>query len=103
MKKTTVSEAKGLDAVYARYDTVTREALAVAEGAPRLDALKAAEILDMARRYVSDSAYLHERGDTSRALAALAYAHGWLDAGARMKLFHVTDSRLFTVDEETRK
>ncbi len=91
-------EAHGLQAVYERYDRVTREALAMAEKAPRPKAKDAAEVLDMARRYVSDSAYLHGSGDTPRALAALAYAHGWLDAGARLKLFIVTDSRLFTVD-----
>jgi len=31
----------------------------------------------------------------------LNYAHGWLDAGARLGIFDVKgDSRLFTVDEE---
>jgi len=93
-------EPSGIDAVYERYAHVTREALAMADAAPRTDDAKAAEVLDMARRYVSDSAFLHEKGDVPRALAALAYAHGWLDAGARLKLFIVTDSRLFTVDEE---
>jgi hypothetical protein len=92
-------EPRGLDAVYERYARVTREALAMAEAAPRTDEARAAEVLDMARRYVEDSAFLHGNGDVPRALAALAYAHGWLDAGARLKLFVVTDSRLFTVDE----
>ena len=32
--------------------------------------------------------------------AALNYAHGWLDAGARSGVFDVHDSRLFTVDDE---
>ena len=32
------------------------------------------------------------------AFAALNYAHGWLDAGARIGLFKVKDNRLFTVD-----
>lgn len=95
-----MAEAQGLDAVYERYATVTREALAVADAAPKNDEAKAAEVLDMARRYVSDSAYLHEKGDVPRALAALAYAHGWLDAGARLKLYVVTDNRLFTEDGE---
>ena len=34
------------------------------------------------------------------AFAALNYAHGWLDSGARIGLFDVKDSRLFTVDDE---
>lgn len=91
-------EPQGIDAVYERYALVTREALAMADAAPRNEPERAAEVLDMARRYVSDSAFLHAKGDVARALAALAYAHGWLDAGARLKLFVVTDSRLFTVD-----
>jgi hypothetical protein len=95
-----VSEPHGLEAVYERYDRVTREALAVASLATRLKPVEATEVLDMARRYVDDSAYLRKRGDLPRALAALAYAHGWLDAGARLKLFIVTDARLFTVDEQ---
>jgi hypothetical protein len=35
------------------------------------------------------------------AFAALNYAHGWLDAGARLGLFDVgKDNVLFTVDGE---
>ena len=38
-------------------------------------------------------------GDIVTAFAALNYAHGWLDAGARIGLFDVGhDSELFTVD-----
>ena len=37
--------------------------------------------------------------DYVTAFAALNYAHGWLDAGARIGVFDVNhDSKLFTVD-----
>ncbi len=81
----------------AKYEALTHEALALAQGAPVLDE-RAHIILDMAARYVSDATYFKSQGDLLRAIAALAYAHGWLDSGARLRFFHVTDDRLFTID-----
>ena len=40
----------------------------------------------------------YDKGDIVNAFAALSYAHGWLDAGARIGLWDVHDSKLFTVD-----
>ncbi len=80
-----------------RYEKLSRDALALAEAAPQRDA-RAAIILDMARRYIQDASYFHERGDDLRSLAALSYAHGWLDCGARLGFYVVTDDRLFTID-----
>lgn len=60
---------------------------------------KAEDALDMAKRYFSDAKHFEEKGDFVNAFAALNYAHGWLDAGARLGLFDVDhDSELFTVD-----
>ena len=60
---------------------------------------KAEDFLDMARRYFEDANHFREKGDVVTAFAALNYAHGWLDAGARLGLFDVgKDSELFTVD-----
>ena len=81
----------------ARYKELTTSALGLASEAPVLDA-RAHIVLDMARRYVSDAHYFESKGDLLRALAAFSYAHGWLDAGARLRFYHVTDERLFTVD-----
>ena len=66
----------------------------------KFDAAKVAEdFLDMAKRYYEDAKYFREKGDYVNALAALSYAHAWLDAGARIGLFDVDhDSELFTVD-----
>ena len=58
----------------------------------------AEDFFDMASRYLSDANHYFEKGDYVTAFAAVNYAHGWLDAGARIGLFKVTDSKLFTVD-----
>lgn len=59
----------------------------------------AADFLDMATRYYEDAKHFAKEGDVVTAFAALNYAHGWLDAGARIGLFDVDgDSELFTVD-----
>jgi hypothetical protein len=85
----------------AKYFSITEEALAMARGAINPDRhAHALEALDMVERYVSDAHHFKEKGDYVLAFAALNYAHGWLDAGARTGLFDVHDSRLFTVDEK---
>ncbi|MFH1455673.1 MAG: DUF357 domain-containing protein [archaeon] len=56
------------------------------------------DFLDMIERYISDARHFESKGDIVNAFAALNYAHGWLDAGARIGLFDVHDSKLFTVD-----
>lgn len=59
----------------------------------------AEDFLDMANRYFSDAKHFADKGEIVTAFAALNYAHGWLDAGARLGLFDVGgDSELFTVD-----
>ena len=55
------------------------------------------EFLDMATRYFNDAKYFKEKGDIVTAFAALNYAHGWLDAGAKLGVFDVKDARLFTL------
>ena len=85
-----------------KYFSITKEALEMASSAPKAEARKeqADDFLDMASRYYSDANHFREKGDWVLAFAALNYAHGWLDAGARINLFKVNDSRLFTVDEK---
>ncbi|MFH1642741.1 MAG: DUF357 domain-containing protein [Nanoarchaeota archaeon] len=57
-----------------------------------------ADCLDMIERYFSDALHFQKQGHFVNAFAALNYAHGWLDACARLGLFDVHDSELFTVD-----
>jgi len=55
------------------------------------------EFLDMATRYFNDAKYFKEKNDLVTAFAALNYAHGWLDAGAKLGVFDVKDSKLFVL------
>ena len=56
--------------------------------------------LEMANSYYSDARHFYEKGDYVNAFACVNYAHGWLDAGARIGLFEVgEDDRLFTLYE----
>jgi len=83
-----------------KYFSITQEALEKAKKALDVEKLDSAkDFLDMAQRYYDDAHYfLEKKDDAVLAFAALNYAHGWLDAGARSGLFKVKDSRLFTVD-----
>lgn len=86
-----------------KYFSITTEALEKAKNAvdtsDKARKAQAEDFLDMASRYVKDAYYfLNTKQDAVLAFAALNYAHGWLDAGARIGLFKVKDSRLFTVD-----
>lgn len=85
-----------------KYFSISNEAYEMAVKAPITDGKKEQrdDILDMVSRYISDAEHFDSKGNMVLAFAALNYAHGWLDAGARLKIFIVNDSRLFTVDEE---
>ena len=51
----------------------------------------------MVEAYLSDSQYFKDKKDFINAYGALNYAHGWLDCGARLKIYKVTDNKLFTI------
>ena len=60
----------------------------------------AEDFVGMARAYYEDAKHFREKGELDRALANINYAHGWLDAGARLGLFDVGgDDRLFTLSD----
>jgi uncharacterized protein len=84
-----------------KYFSITKEALDKAKVAFDLNReSEAADFFDMASRYFEDAKFFFKtKKDLVLAFAALNYAHGWLDAGARIGLFKVSDSRLFTVDD----
>lgn len=86
----------------AKYFDVTSRAIAKVKLVknPKVDLEASAhDFLDMAKRYFSDAKHFADKGDIVTAFAALNYAHGWLDAGARLGVFDVgRDSELFTVD-----
>jgi len=54
----------------------------------------------MAQAYFQDANHFLEQGDYVNSFACVNYAHGWLDAGARLGLFDVgKDNALFTLTE----
>lgn len=86
-----------------KYFKITQEALDKAKESAekiKINGKTRADFLDMIQRYVEDAKHFKEKGEIVTAFAALNYAHGWLDAGARIGIFDVHDSRLFTVDDE---
>jgi len=80
-----------------KYFKITKQAIQEAEKNIKKGP-KAELFLDTAKRYFRDAEYFKEKGDIVTAFAALNYAHGWLDAGARIKLFNVKDSKLFSIE-----
>lgn len=56
--------------------------------------------MEMAVSYYKDAVHFRDTGDVVTAFAAVNYAHGWLDCGARIGLFDVGgDDQLFTLYE----
>lgn len=87
-----------------QYLMISKKAVAMAENAINYERERDALIvLDMAKRYLSDAEYFKRDGDYVNGFAAVNYAHGWLDAGARLGLFDVHDNKLFVVDDEEEK
>lgn len=83
------------------FDVSTRAYNKVKISAPKGTHLEkvAQDYLMMAKTYIDDAYHFKESKDIVNAFAALNYAHGWLDAGARLGIFDVAhDSVLFTVD-----
>ncbi len=83
-----------------KYISVTKEAIDKASKSGNKAGLvkEREDCLDMIKRYFSDALHFKSKGDFVNAFAALNYAHGWLDACARVGIFDVHDSKLFTVD-----
>lgn len=85
-----------------RYFKVTGAAIDLAKKSGNRTSLvkEREDFLDMISRYYSDAKHFFSSKDYVNAFACLNYAHGWLDAGARLGIFDVHDSKLFTVDEK---
>ncbi len=81
-----------------KYFNLTTKALGKAKKKIAKDKQKEAkEIINMVENYLSDAKYFQEKNNLVNAFGAINYAHGWLDAGARLKIFKVTDNKLFTI------
>jgi hypothetical protein len=83
-----------------KYQKLTEKALKEIEfekGITPKERAIAEDFLSMARNYLSDGKYYKEKGELLVALASFSYAHAWLDAGVRAKIFHAEDDQLFTL------
>jgi len=81
-----------------KYKSLTTKALEIAKNSiAKKKGEGAKQIIEMVENYVSDSGYFEKTGDFVNAFAALNYAHGWLDAGARLGIFDVKNDKLFTI------
>lgn len=93
MKKNKITKAK-----IEKYYNLTSKALKIAEkSVPNSKEKQAKEIFVMVKCYLEDSQHFQKKEDFVNAYGALNYAHGWLDCGARLKVYKVTDNKLFTV------
>ena len=81
-----------------KYKKITKKALGIAKkNISKKRKEEAKEIISMVENYVSDAEYFEKKGDYVNAFAAINYSHGWLDSGARLKIFNVKNNKLFTV------
>jgi len=81
-----------------KYYSLTSKALSIVKKSiAKNREIEAREIILMVECYISDSKHFEKNNDYVNSFACLNYAHGWLDAGARLKIFNVTDNKLFTV------
>jgi len=81
-----------------KYSRLTKKALEIAKKNIAKDKKSQAdEILKIVECYVSDAQHFFKKGDFVNSFACLNYAHGWLESGARLKIFNVDDDKLFTI------
>jgi len=81
-----------------KYEKLTKKALEIAKKSIiKSKEKEAKEIIKMASDYLSDSNYFKNKKDFVNAFAAINYAHGWLDSGARLGIFETNNNELFTI------
>lgn len=86
---------EGIEEKYRRYVNITEEALRRVKIVDPLGE----KLLDMCRRYLDDSKYFAEQGDYATALAAISYAHAWIDVGTYIGLLKGDDDQLFILGD----
>lgn len=81
-----------------KYRKITENAFSIAKKSISKGKEKEAEkIIEMVGCYLSDSKHFEKKGDYVNTFGAIYYAHGWIDCGARLKIFDVSDDKLFTI------
>jgi hypothetical protein len=85
---------------YLRITGTALERLRIAMPERSFGRKMAEDFLNMATSYYNDAKHFRDEGDLLNAFAAVNYAHGWIDCGARIGLFDVNeDDQLFTLYE----
>ncbi len=80
------------------YFKVTQEALLEAKRSQEnvdINEATRKHFIDTVERYIKDAEHFAGNGEIVTAFAALNYAHGWLDAGAKLGIFDVDNPELF--------
>ena len=83
-----------------KYESLTAKALGLIKfntGISEKEKKIGEDFLSMANNYYNDGKHYKEKGDLLTALASFSYAHAWLDAGVRAKIFFAEDDQLFTL------
>lgn len=81
-----------------KYREITEKAFGIAKKSITKDKEnEAKKIIEMVECYLSDSNHFEKKDDFVNAFGAIYYAHGWIDCGARLKIFDVNDDKLFTI------
>jgi len=83
-----------------KYEKLSENALNEVQIARHLNEKEleiAFDFIEMCKNYLKDAKYFKEKNDLLNALAALSYAHAWLDAGVRAKILIAENNKLFTL------
>jgi len=91
-----------LDFLEKRMDLAVkaREKMELAAPEPSHLRRMAEDFLEMIDAYISDARHFADGGDILRAIEAVSYAYGWIDASVRVGLFDVGgDDVRFTLSE----
>lgn len=81
-----------------KYRKITEKAFSIAKKSiTKNKDDEAKKIIEMVECYLSDSKHFEKKDDLINAFGAIYYAHGWIDCGARLKIFDVSDDKLFTI------
>ena len=93
---------KALEQRVKKYRKLTEKALKVIKMESKLSEKEkkiAEDFLGMCTNYLADGKYYQEKGEFLIALASYSYAHAWLDAGVRARIFKASNRALFTLPE----
>jgi len=81
-----------------KYRKITEKAFGIAKKSISKNKEEdAKKIIEMVECYLSDSNHFEKKDDLINAFGAIYYAHGWIDCGARLRIFDVNDDKLFTI------